>query len=116
MIRRPPRSTLFPYTTLFRSLLVITNPKDERMLIPREEIEAVSPRLRFPPYELKVLEEATWDALAAVLQEWSPHIIHYIGHAGIGRGEGNLILHDWDNVPHWISGPELSWALPDRKR
>src|SRR4051812_49818268 len=24
MIRRPPRSTLFPYTTLFRSLLVMT--------------------------------------------------------------------------------------------
>src|SRR3712207_7749743 len=24
MIRRPPRSTLFPYTTLFRSLLVVT--------------------------------------------------------------------------------------------
>src|SRR5256885_11788543 len=24
MIRRPPRSTLFPYTTLFRSLAVIT--------------------------------------------------------------------------------------------
>src|SRR3712207_9422179 len=24
MIRRPPRSTLFPYTTLFRSLLVTT--------------------------------------------------------------------------------------------
>src|SRR3712207_8368764 len=24
MIRRPPRSTLFPYTTLFRSLLVLT--------------------------------------------------------------------------------------------
>src|SRR5258705_9124478 len=23
MIRRPPRSTLFPYTTLFRSLLVV---------------------------------------------------------------------------------------------
>src|SRR2546430_11006974 len=25
MIRRPPRSTLFPYTTLFRSLFVLTN-------------------------------------------------------------------------------------------
>src|SRR3712207_8982563 len=24
MIRRPPRSTLFPYTTLFRSLVVLT--------------------------------------------------------------------------------------------
>src|SRR2546430_4831726 len=26
MIRRPPRSTLFPYTTLFRSLLWLTGP------------------------------------------------------------------------------------------
>src|SRR3989442_8807081 len=25
MIRRPPRSTLFPYTTLFRSILIIIN-------------------------------------------------------------------------------------------
>ena len=25
MIRRPPRSTLFPYTTLFRSALIITH-------------------------------------------------------------------------------------------
>src|SRR2546429_1340532 len=28
MIRRPPRSTLFPYTTLFRSLLKISVTKD----------------------------------------------------------------------------------------
>src|SRR2546430_10218356 len=27
MIRRPPRSTLFPYTTLFRSLLSLANIK-----------------------------------------------------------------------------------------
>src|SRR5258708_15049727 len=26
MIRRPPRSTLFPYTTLFRSFVVISSP------------------------------------------------------------------------------------------
>src|SRR2546430_8288472 len=25
MIRRPPRSTLFPYTTLFRSVMVVRN-------------------------------------------------------------------------------------------
>src|SRR5256885_5800628 len=25
MIRRPPRSTLFPYTTLFRSFLILVN-------------------------------------------------------------------------------------------
>src|SRR5690348_18115377 len=31
MIRRPPRSTLFPYTTLFRSRL-LTHPDAERLL------------------------------------------------------------------------------------
>src|SRR2546422_2884264 len=30
MIRRPPRSTLFPYTTLFRSMEVL---KEEKMLL-----------------------------------------------------------------------------------
>src|SRR2546430_4050750 len=34
MIRRPPRSTLFPYTTLFRSRIVVGNRK--RVHDPRE--------------------------------------------------------------------------------
>src|SRR2546430_9551812 len=29
MIRRPPRSTLFPYTTLFRSVQPVPAPRDE---------------------------------------------------------------------------------------
>src|SRR5256884_9620591 len=28
MIRRPPRSTLFPYTTLFRSLIAVLDPSE----------------------------------------------------------------------------------------
>src|SRR3712207_9012535 len=36
MIRRPPRSTLFPYTTLFRSL---GHPADARVLAPLVERE-----------------------------------------------------------------------------
>src|SRR3989442_9992544 len=28
MIRRPPRSTLFPYTTLFRSLVIMRDPEE----------------------------------------------------------------------------------------
>src|SRR3712207_8703677 len=28
MIRRPPRSTLFPYTTLFRSVFTASHPED----------------------------------------------------------------------------------------
>src|SRR5438876_5763500 len=31
MIRRPPRSTLFPYTTLFRSLQPVSAPAGERL-------------------------------------------------------------------------------------
>src|SRR5258708_20081009 len=32
MIRRPPRSTLFPYTTLFRSRLVVPRPEGASLL------------------------------------------------------------------------------------
>src|SRR3989449_1993942 len=35
MIRRPPRSTLFPYTTLFRSHCLIARPGTERAAIRR---------------------------------------------------------------------------------
>src|SRR2546430_12223159 len=33
MIRRPPRSTLFPYTTLFRSLLLRARPRNRAVLV-----------------------------------------------------------------------------------
>src|SRR3989441_9687846 len=36
MIRRPPRSTLFPYTTLFRSLHVPLTDRTRRMMGERE--------------------------------------------------------------------------------
>src|SRR2546426_4722409 len=39
MIRRPPRSTLFPYTTLFRSLLEQVARAGKPLLIVAEEIE-----------------------------------------------------------------------------
>src|SRR2546425_12895264 len=44
MIRRPPRSTLFPYTTLFRSLRIGREPQPHlpQQLAPREP-EAVAP-------------------------------------------------------------------------
>src|SRR3712207_3864308 len=33
MIRRPPRSTLFPYTTLFRSEVVLQRDRGERLVL-----------------------------------------------------------------------------------
>src|SRR5260221_8405049 len=40
MIRRPPRSTLFPYTTLFRSLLDLAFLQRDRAVQRRTEAEA----------------------------------------------------------------------------
>ena len=47
MIRRPPRSTLFPYTTLFRSIAVCgLNPHaGEGGHLGREEIEVIAPAI-----------------------------------------------------------------------
>src|SRR3712207_7217274 len=42
MIRRPPRSTLFPYTTLFRSLAVISSPGVGRRRPRRLSMYAIS--------------------------------------------------------------------------
>src|SRR2546430_8882953 len=41
MIRRPPRSTLFPYTTLFRSLV----PENEAVALPHQDLELVTSRV-----------------------------------------------------------------------
>src|SRR3712207_7681000 len=37
MIRRPPRSTRFPYTTLFRSMVILDPDTDERSVQPTLE-------------------------------------------------------------------------------
>src|SRR2546430_2966818 len=62
MIRRPPRSTLFPYTTLFRSLLEIAKlPTAENSAIhlnPRDNVAVARVPLA-PGMDLKRSEEHT---------------------------------------------------------
>lgn len=95
-----------------RVLLVVTNPKDEKLLDSRREIDAVCERLVPPHYELRVLQEPTVHALAAELQQFSPHIVHYVGHSGVNSGEGNLILHGPHGGTEWLCATELSQMLP----
>src|SRR5438045_6620264 len=54
MIRRPPISTLFPYTTLFRSLALQTTPQILRMI---QDIVAVNERLTLDGILLTMYEE-----------------------------------------------------------
>src|SRR3712207_8948734 len=52
MIRRPPRSTLFPYTTLFRSVI------DARLRIAHPNLQRVEERVEadVPPNLLRVVD------------------------------------------------------------
>src|ERR1035437_1637455 len=51
MIRRPPRSTLFPYTTLFRSVKQLKNITEQISIIETErEIGAINLRNYLPDY------------------------------------------------------------------
>ena len=104
----PPCTVTLP----LRVLLVITNPKDEMLLDPHQEIPAVIQGLSPPNYEVRILEEPTLNALQEAVKRVQPHILHYIGHAGLSGGEGNIILHDYRNMTHWISGSELSKLMP----
>src|SRR3712207_7174549 len=47
MIRRPPRSTLFPYTTLFRSRIAILRKKaaQDRLAAPPEVLEFIASKI-----------------------------------------------------------------------
>src|SRR3712207_8220439 len=44
MIRRPPRSTLFPYTTLFRSVVMTMFGRDDRRIYVRKRSEGAPSR------------------------------------------------------------------------
>src|SRR2546426_6628248 len=58
MIRRPPRSTLFPYTTLFRSSRTEAPPRSARKIEHRSRPNA-SPSLRAIAWRMSRSEEHT---------------------------------------------------------
>src|SRR2546427_2956882 len=53
MIRRPPRSTLFPYTTLFRSVYVLEETNERRALALDPEVHRVAGHQSGPPHLLQ---------------------------------------------------------------
>src|SRR2546427_8245971 len=49
MIRRPPRSTLFPYTTLFRSLKLIATGAAEAAIAVNHAVHLINPAAKIEP-------------------------------------------------------------------
>src|SRR2546425_8633146 len=54
MIRRPPRSTLFPYTTLFRSELLRDTAQLERLVVPSLHIDRLGEITRHRGAEVRL--------------------------------------------------------------
>src|SRR5256884_8348946 len=61
MIRRPPRSTLFPYTTLFRSPDDADDAAQDGMLSALLKLEQYDPRRPFGPWLLRIVANAATD-------------------------------------------------------
>src|SRR3712207_7165536 len=64
MIRRPPRSTLFPYTTLFRSATAVKPAKYEE-----HSYHAPAPSTRHGSLSVKAADASTGAALSGVTVE-----------------------------------------------
>jgi hypothetical protein len=95
-----------------RVLVVITNPKDERLLYAPEEYGLITQGLQGrPEFRVEHLFEPRVEALAEALRR-EPHVMHYVGHAGISQGSGNIILHDESSGTAWISAAGLREMLP----
>src|SRR3712207_7664144 len=75
MIRRPPRSTLFPYTTLFRSYvagLLASSSRGSRAVLPRgaRPIPGLMPQEhRITTRDLQVVSKAVMAAMACRSEE-----------------------------------------------
>src|SRR5256885_11981013 len=67
MIRRPPRSTLFPYTTLFRSVIDLdrSRPSD-----PAQDLGEYIHRMRTKKYKASGGESRAEEATEAFLEEY----------------------------------------------
>src|SRR3712207_8807213 len=68
MIRRPPRSTLFPYTTLFRSAVGAVGPV-ERGGGPEEHLDALDVLVRARPEERHVHAQRRHPGEPVVLED-----------------------------------------------
>src|SRR2546429_6783243 len=100
MIRRPPRSTLFPYTTLFRSTVAVSPSvlTHSWVCAKRNPVSSAIPT-PFPSFRMRPLVKGQWDNLgrrrsaANVYTEAGPPLSHRrlrVRHPdGVAKGGSN---------------------------
>lgn len=105
----PPLSTSLP----IKILVVATHPKDERLLDPYREIDAITSKIDREKYDVQVLSLATREQAAATVRNFQPHVFHYVGHSGVIRGAGALVLHEPSlGTTDWMGAADIAQMLP----
>src|SRR2546422_2657247 len=117
MIRRPPRSTLFPYTTLFRSVRTDC----QNLFIPVEKIDKQNPpgppvASIGVPFTYKLTIPVLFDPLSGIVinDQGSPNDLHsititddlnatgaslsYVSHTAFWKASGTPVPHSFTNV------------------
>jgi len=96
-------------------LVVLANPEVGGLNLGRE-LDAVTEGIEAAGCRLQVAQERSIAGLQHLLDRDPPNVLHYIGHAGLSHGEGNLILQDRDARSYWLSATQLSELLPPSVR
>ncbi|MER9762994.1 CHAT domain-containing protein [Mesorhizobium sp. M0138] len=106
---RPPPLTVVPP---LRMLLVSSNAHDDIAFNERDRsILRESADSQF--YDVREARRATGTSVMGVVQEFDPHIIHFMGHGGIVGGEGAVVLRDeTTGLTNWIRASQVSRGLP----
>jgi hypothetical protein len=115
--------------SLLRVLLVAVSPADES---PLEFGALASAMQELPGLQLRTLvtalernpsmaiadkrpAEATWEGFLAALDEFKPHVVHFLGHGRSSETGGEIAFVGSDFKADWRPGTKLSGALRDRK-
>src|SRR3712207_6934582 len=84
MIRRPPRSTLFPYTTLFRSMkgaiarsVEIAEKLGDRAFVPRQFDNPANPRIHRSEEHTSELQSRQYLVCRLLLEKKKQNLLSY---------------------------------------
>src|SRR2546426_12498358 len=103
MIRRPPRSTLFPYTTLFRSEVKVVSPgflKDRNQTVSDARVARVAEQGKTVVYVLLDSKVVGAIALADIIRPESREALQRLKQMGI---RAMMLTGDSQAVARWVA-------------
>src|SRR2546430_15986598 len=119
MIRRPPRSTLFPYTTLFRSLLGLAGWRYSLDLITDDDVMSVMARqkdLNFKPGEKHVYCNTGYTLMGLIVKRVSGMSLREFTTKNIFEPLGMTHTHFRDDHAEIVKHNALGYGREDKDK